>query len=171
MTKPYLLVLLAAMFGRPVMAQSANEPGVFSARPVNCPPGCTIVEEIRYREVCKKVCHIEPNVRKIKVPCYDMKCEDICKLRCGRGDPISCKRDRCDCSPPDEYDAPPKGCGRIRERRVLIKREVDVEHHHFKCVIENVVQLVPFKVYRQVSCENAAAEVHAEDPSSDLRGR
>jgi hypothetical protein len=91
-----------------------------------------------------------------------MKCEPICKLRGGKSDPIRCKGDgckSCDCTPPNEYDAPPKGCGKIRERRILIKREVEVEHHHFKCVVENVVSLVPYKVYRQVPCTGETEEV------------
>jgi hypothetical protein len=161
MSKRIWLLLLTSLLGLAGQARAEDEPGVFTERPASCPPGCTIVEEIRYHQVCKKVCHIEPNVRVLRVPCYDMKCEPICKLRCGKGDPISCKDNgckKCDCTPPDEYDAPPKGCGKIRERRILIKREVEVEHHHFKCVAKIEVSLVPYRVYRQVPCTGAEAE-------------
>lgn len=155
MSKRMGLLLLTGLLGLQGLARAEDEPGIFTERPATCAPGCTLVEEIRYHEVCKKVCHIEPNVRVLRVPCYEMKCEPICKLRCGKGDPITCKDGsckKCDCYPQNEYDAPPKGCGKIRDRRILIKREVEVEHHHFKCVVENVVSLVPYKVYRQVPC-------------------
>jgi hypothetical protein len=137
-----------------VLAESGPAQEVFTQKPATCEPGYVLVEDVEYREVCKKVCRIVPIVRKIKVPCYDMKCDYICKRKCGKADPIPC-RQKCDCMPRDEFDSSPQSCNWCRERRQLVKREVEVEHHHYACVVEEVVEQVPCKVWRKVPCDQA----------------
>jgi hypothetical protein len=107
--------------------------------PTACEPGYTIVEEICYKEVIRKVCKAVPETKKKTV--YSCKEEDFCVPKC-RGLCHGHGGDDCGCATP-------------RTRRVLVKKEVTEECPSVKWVVEKVVEVVPYKVYRKVPCTTA----------------
>ncbi len=108
----------------------------------HCPPATTVVEETVMKEVTKFTCKWVPDVKKVRRTVYECREEPICLPRCGHcslfGHKPGCAE--CDrCEPP-------------RMRRVLVKREIVEEKPTCKCVLEEVKEVIPVKVYRQVPC-------------------
>jgi len=132
----------AAFLGLLGMCRTAFAEELSLKKPT-CEPGYTIVEEICYREVVKKVCRAVPDVQKIRKTVYAVKEEDFCVPK-NPGLHLHGKKG-CDELPCPECEHP-------RTRRILVKKEVVEEVHTVKCVVENVVELVPYKVYRKVPC-------------------
>ena len=122
---------LAALFGFAGLPSAAE-------RPPACEPGCVLVEEVVWQEVVRKVCKAVPDVKKQRKTVYDVKEESYCLPACPS----------------------PFGCGARggaaqaapRTRRILVKKEVVVEEPTVKYVVEDVVERVPCKVWRQVPC-------------------
>ena len=93
-----------------------------------CEPGYTLVEEIQYQQVVRKVCKMVPDVKKVRKTVYETKEEDFC---------LSKK---------------PNTCGKPQTRKILIKKEIVEEVPTYRQVVESVVEVVPVKVYRKVPC-------------------
>lgn len=115
--------------------------------PPVCEPGYTLVEEVCYKDVVTKVCKMVPETKKNRKTVYDCKVEEYCVPKCPslfayfrKG----CANDCADCEPP-------------RYRRILVKKEVVEECLGWKCVVEEVVERVPYTVYRKVPCAPAPA--------------
>lgn len=141
MHPPRRLHLLAACWGFLIVASA-----VWSAGPIHHPPACepgyTLVEETIWCDVVKKVCRTVPDVKKTSKWVYVVEHEDFCTQRCKlRG---GCT----DCS--GEPACPT--CSRPRTRGNLVKKLVQESHPTTKCGVEEVVERVPFKVYRKVPC-------------------
>lgn len=113
-----------------------------------CEPGYTIVEEVCYKEVVKKFCKVVPDVKKTQKWVYSCKSEDFCLPKC------SCPlhgHKKCDtCAQCLECDGPMTKC-------LLVKKLVTTECPTSKCVVETVVEKVPYVVYRKVPCGPGAA--------------
>lgn len=113
--------------------------------PAPCEAGYRIVEETCYREVVHKVCRMVPDVKKTTKVVYDYKVVDYYLpkkhgLRCSQ-----CGQCGCSCGV----------CGKPRTKRVLMKKFVTVEQPTCKCVVECIVERVPYTVYRKVRCDDA----------------
>src|SRR4051794_9675938 len=102
--------------------------------PPACPPGCQVVEEICFKDVCRFV----PDVRQIKKWVYSCKEEPFCVPSC-RG-PL-CAHHQCNAACPT--------CDGPYHRNLLVKREIIVDE---VCAPKCVVEKVPYKVYRIVPC-------------------
>jgi hypothetical protein len=109
-----------------------------------CEPGYVWVEETCYREVVTKCCKLVPDVKKVTRYVYDIKEEDFCLTKCRC--PVCCKaKGHC-------AEQPCPECGKPRCKKRLVKREVVEERPRYKCVVECVVEKVPYTVYRKVPC-------------------
>lgn len=127
--------------------------GAASGRPLAAPPReprYVLVEEIRYHDVIRKHCKIVPDTKKISKTVYECKEENYCLPKCphpllggsrGKGEDV----------------CPYPTCDKPRRRKVLVKKEVVEECPTFRCVVESVVERVPYKVYRKVPCPAPAA--------------
>jgi hypothetical protein len=124
-----------------------------------CEPGYTIVEEICYKDVIKKVVRPVPDVKKVPRWVYDNRPEDFA-LPC-------CTCPKCGCCAEDGCCVK---CGKPCCRAPLIKR---LEYDYIpitKCEVECTVEKVPYKVYRKVPCGQAvppAAQVVVPAPAVD----
>jgi len=115
--------------------------GVRAAGPPTCEPGYQIVEEVCYKEVVHCVCKVVPDIKKVTKPVHDCKAVEFCQLKCPG---FHCKHG-CD-------GAPCPDCGKVRTRTVLLKKFVTVEEPTCKCVVEKVIERVPYTVYHKVPC-------------------
>jgi hypothetical protein len=129
---------------------------VYHTRPAACEPGYMIVEEVCYKDVVCKVCKPAPDTKKPKKWVYSVKTEDFCLPKapphgCGSGHGLGHAHG---CGKPDCGGcAECKRCGKVQCRNLLVKRQVDqCDEHTSKCVVETVVQRVPYTVYRKVPC-------------------
>lgn len=105
--------------------------------PPACEPGYTVVKEVVYKEVVRKVCREVCDVKKVTKWVYDCKTENFCLKQCRPGH--KCSEDCASCKGP-------------YQKNLLIKRMVVEEHPTTKCVVEEVVERVPCVVYRKVPC-------------------
>ena len=146
MARRYRRLVPMALLGALVIVLSARGgPPAVECPPV-CEPGYRIVEDICYQEVKKKVCRMVPEVKQHKKRVFDVKCEDYCLPKCPC--PLCCGKKLCG-------DWCPL-CGKPRTKQLLLKKDIVVEEViSYKCVVEEVVELVPYKVYRQVPCPPA----------------
>ena len=103
-------------------------------------PGYQIVEEICYKQVERSVCKVVPDVKKVSKWVYSCKEDPFCIKKSGK---------HCTCD----------SCSDPQHRIQLVKREVIEEHATTKCVVEKIVETVPYKVYRKVPCGPAASSV------------
>jgi len=136
----FCLILLAFGFSTTLVAEATLPEQHLS--PPACPPGCKVVEETCYKEVCRDVCKTVPDVKKIKKWVYTCKCEPFCVSVGGSQGCGECSG---------------KGCAACKgpyNRTLLIKREVVVDEIITnKCVVEKVTEIVPYKTYRIIPCE------------------
>lgn len=114
------------------------------APPLACEPGHIFIEEIRYQEIVHTICTTVPDVKKTVKPVYRCKEEEICLPKCSH-----CKQKCGDCSSCPQ-------CGKPRSRRVLVKKLVMEACPTSKCVIETVVEKVPYKILRMVPCNSVS---------------
>lgn len=135
------LALVVLGFGGLAAAHAADPPD----KPV-CEPGYTLVEEIQYREVVRKVCRLVPETKKVPRTVYEVKVVDYCQQKCPN--PLACLKHKGE-------PACCGDCGKPRTRKVLVKKEVVDECPGYKCVVEEVVERVPCVVYRKVRCGEA----------------
>jgi hypothetical protein len=103
------------------------------AEPPACPPGCKIVEETVYKEICLYRCKVVPEIKKKWV--YECVDAPFCIQSCAHG---GCCGECAHCTGPH--------C-----RKQLVKRQIDWKCD-VKCEVEKVVEVVPCKVYRVVPC-------------------
>jgi hypothetical protein len=96
--------------------------------------------------VVTKVCKVVPDVKKTVKWVYDCKPEDFCLPRCSC--PLHGLKKHHGC----EKCASCMQCDRPMNRNLLIKRQVVEECPTTKCVIETVVEKVPYVVHRKVPC-------------------
>ena len=108
----------------------------------HCPPGSPFVEETVMKEVTKLSCKWVPDVKKVRRTVYECREEPICLPRCSHCALFGHKPGCSDC---DRCEPP-------RMRKVLIKREIVEEKPTTRCIIEEVKEVIPVKVYRQVPC-------------------
>jgi hypothetical protein len=145
------LSVLAAALAVPT-AHAADAPCAACAPA--CEPACP-AECGCFREVCKKVCRVVPDVKKTPRNCYSCKCEDFCVLKCSCPLCRHCCQSCQPCSPCDGgCDAPgycPR-CGRPHVRHLLLKKIVNDECPQPKCVVERVAVLAPCKPCRCTPC-------------------
>jgi hypothetical protein len=140
MSKQFYGSLIAVVLGGWGGFPAARGQELLTECPPTCEPGFMIVEDICYREVIRKVCRVVPEVQQVRRTVYSCKSEDYCLLKCPC--PLGPGKQSCDgCCPQCEHP---------RRRNVLLKKEVVEEIPMFRCVVEEVVELVPFKVYRKV---------------------
>lgn len=119
-------------------------------------PGFILVEETIWCDVIKKVCRTVPDVKKTSKWVYVVEHEDFCTKRCKL-------RGGCgDCSGEPACAA----CAHPRCRGNLVKKLVQESHPTTKCVVEEVIERVPFKVYRKVPCSGGPIPASAPGPAS-----
>jgi hypothetical protein len=152
MTRHFRWLLAVVLAGGGGMLPAARGQQIVPVVGVPCEPGYMIVEEICYREVVHKVCKVVPEMKKVTRRVYSCKEEDYCLPKCAC--PFFALGKKCDaaCCPQ---------CGKPQSRTVLLKKEVIEEIPSFKCVVEEVRQVVPFKVYRKVPCIPVATPMPA----------
>lgn len=154
MSKRIRWLLGAVLLGGVIVLSTARASEGTAVSPLPCPPGYTVVEEICYQDVVRKVCKVVPEVKKHKRIVYCVKEEDFCLTKCPC--PLygvhSCQGACC-----AQCEAP-------RCKKVLLKKEIEEEVHGFKCVVECVVERVPYKVYRRVPCPTPGAPGPATAP-------
>jgi hypothetical protein len=110
-----------------------------------CPPGCQVVEETCFREVARDVCKVVPDVVKVKKWVYSCVDEPFCVPGAGKSPHGLLHHDKCDATCPT--------CTGPYCRKLLVKREVVVkEIPTTKCVVEKVVERVPYTVYHVQPC-------------------
>src|SRR5262249_38135733 len=68
-----------------------------------------------------------------------------------------CQSDCCD-------GCPCGRCGHPRTKRILMKKIITEEKPTTKCVVEEIVELVPVKIYHKVPCEEAPCLQAAPPP-------
>ena len=138
---------LSALFvaGLAAWLPSAHASGLLKPAKPACEPGFTMVAEVCYKDVVKKVCRLVPDVKKVSKWVYDCKSEDFCLKRC----PLH--KDKCcnDC-------AECAKCDRPRTKTVLLKKLVVEECPTTKCIVEEVCEKVAYTVYRKVPCGTTA---------------
>jgi hypothetical protein len=105
-----------------------------------CEPGYTLVPEVTYVEVCRKVCKLVPDVRETEKWVYSCKSEDLCFKKC----PLHGLHTCAGC----EQCGACVQCDKPVTRNRLVKRLVVEECPSVKCVVERV----PCVVYRKVPC-------------------
>lgn len=166
MHRKLVLMLMAGAACCLAMEASATHPHGTHLTPPACPPGCKIVEEVCYKEVCRDVCKPVPEVKKIKKWVYSCKSDPFCIPTggpnvCGLGGKCKTGCDKC-------KDQGCPHCVGPYSRNLLVKREIVVDEIvTTKCVVEKVTEVVPYKVYRIVPCE-AAPCVTAPVPSGTV---
>jgi hypothetical protein len=112
-----------------------------------CEPGYRIVEEVCYKEVIHKVCRLVPDVKKVTKPVFEVKCIPYCQKKWpGSGCQDCCGKGPC------------PTCGKVRTRKVLMKKFVTCEEPITRCEVECVVERIPYTVYRKVPCGAIAPE-------------
>lgn len=142
MARRYRWLPAAVLLGSLIVVLSVGAMPPATEGPLVCEPGTMIVEDICYKEVVKKVCRMVPEVKQHKRRVFDVKCEDYCLPKCPC--PLCGGKKLCgDWCP---------FCGKARTKQLLLKKEVVEERVEYKCVVEEVVELVPYKVYRKVPC-------------------
>lgn len=111
--------------------------GLWAADPPG-EPGYVWAEEVRYKEVVRYACREVADVKKVTKVVYTTKDAPFC-LRTGAV--------RSDHQP---------GCGSCAackgpySRKVLVKTEITTEEPTTKCVVERIVETVPYKVMCKV---------------------
>lgn len=108
-----------------------------------CEPGFPLVEEIRYKEVCREVCKPITEVKKKWVYCW-------------KDDPFCLPKDGKKCCAHGAEGCPHGSCVGPFPRKQLVKKQV-IDKVVTKCEVEKVVELVPYKVYRKVPCGQGVA--------------
>jgi hypothetical protein len=139
--------------------------------PPPCEPGYVVVPETCYREVVVKRCKVVPDVRKVSKWVYSCVEEDFCLPKCGHPKlelPFKKGCNACDGCAPASCDScgPCVTCEKPRCKKKLVKREVITEEHYLKCVVEHVVEQVPYTTYRKVPCGHAGAPVLTPAPGA-----
>lgn len=136
--------LLAAVLGFLFTAGAAWSAGP-GRQPPTCASGYTLVEETIWCDVIRKVCRTVPDVKKTSRWVYVVEPEDFCTHRC---------KLRGGCAE----------CAHPRTRGNLVKKLVQETHPTTKCVVEEVVERIPFKVYRKVPCAGGPIPASAPRP-------
>lgn len=110
-----------------------------------CPPGCQVVAETCYKEVCRNVCKVVPDVVKVKKWVYTCVDDPFCIHNSGKKHGGLLHHKDCDTACPS--------CEGPLCRKQLVKREVVVDEIcGTKCVVEKVVERVPYTVYHTLPC-------------------
>ena len=140
-----LLLLIAALGGTVWLGKSRAEEAVYDSPPPP-EPGYRIVEEVRYKAVpCNKhVCPVQ-TTKKISRPVYDVKCVDFALKKC----PPCGYEHKC-CTSCDGGNPDCVKCGKIRTKKILLKKFVTEECPTTKCEVQCDYEQVPYTVYRKV---------------------
>jgi hypothetical protein len=123
-----------------------------------CEPGYTLVEEIGYKDVIKKVCREVPDVQKKTKWVYDCVQEDFCLTKCRC--PLHGLKHHHEC----EQCQSCSRCDRPMTKNLLVKRKVVEETITTKCVVETVVERVPYVIYHKVPCATPGAAPPLPEP-------
>lgn len=134
------MALTAAVVG----ALSTSRASGPDAPPAACEPGFKWVQVTEYREVCRDVCKIVPDVKETKKWVYSQIDDPFCIKRSGRG----CADGACanECA----------SCEGPYCRKQLVKKLVICKEPTTKCVVEKIMEKVPCTVYRKVPCDEKA---------------
>ncbi len=172
MTQRQRSLLLAALLGlfallRVCQPAAGSQPGRETVPAAHgpgqkpaCEPGYTLVEETCYKEVVRKVCRVVPEVKKVSKWVYETRDEHYCLPTCPG---LLCHRTHekpCDGCPPGTAHP---GCGKPACRRVLVKKEVTIDCPGYKRVVEDVVERVPYTVWRKVPCGASLGWLRAQE--------
>jgi hypothetical protein len=147
------LILAAILLGSISLALPGSAAESTPAPAAACDDGCTVVEEICYKDVVvRSHCRLVPDTKTVKKTVYSYKTVAFCKPGCPNllrrcGDAEACTE--CECCP--------------RYKRVLVKREIVEKKEGFKCVVEEEKERVPYTVYRRVPCAQAPAAPAASE--------
>lgn len=145
--RTWILGLSLAALAFPAEPAAAGGPSV---------PACGAVDrcgDCGCRARCeRKVCQIVCGTRIDKKYCFVVECEDFCPLlpgckdgphHCGKcadcaaGNAcaaVDCAKKPCDCGKCQQCMTPPR-CGHPRTRKILIRKEYEVEVPIYKCVV------------------------------------
>lgn len=140
MNSRYVMGVIIACAGLALLYQTTLAAHPPTARP-SCEPGYTIVEEIQYREVVRRCCKVVPEVKKTTKWVYGTKDDAYClpKLRLLQGGACTtCTTPQC--------------------RQLLVKKPVVHGTTTYKCVIEEVIEKVPYTVCHKVPISAAPCE-------------
>ncbi|MCS6897762.1 MAG: hypothetical protein NZM29_07280, partial [Nitrospira sp.] len=118
----------------------------------DCNGGYRIIEEVHYQDVVKKVCKVVPEVKKVEKWVYDYKTVDFCVPKCSLHGTLENSCSSCQ---------PSMQCDRPMSKNVLIKRKVVEEVKTQKCVVETVVERVPYTIRRKVPCDEVRERIGA----------
>lgn len=146
-----------------------------------CEPGYKYVEETCYKEVCRYVCKLVPDIVKTKKWVYSTKEDPFCIkestscLGClfnkgGLGHGLGLGHSHKGCGPEGCAKVECPSCNGPHCRLLLVKKEVVCEEPSLKCVVEKVVEVVPYTVCKKVPCTTNApgSVVPAAPPASPL---
>jgi hypothetical protein len=86
-----------------------------------------------------------PGTKKVVKAVYDVKCQDYCLKKC----PHFGYENKC-CSSCDGGNPGCTNCGKVRTRKILLKKFVTEECPATKCEVDYQFEKVACKVYRKV---------------------